>query len=187
MLTRVVAEGVELRALEPWRAAELIAHVDRIRPHLEPWLPLAEVVTDEASARKFLQGYADGTAADGKRIYGLWVDGELAGGVLLRVFDVEQGLCEVGVWIDPAHQGRGLITRAAGLLIDWAVFDRGMRRVEWWCKPDNHRSIGVAKRLGMSREGLLRQIFRMGGEYHDAEVWSVLADEWRASRTSNND
>lgn len=90
MLTRAVTEGAELRALEPWRTPEFHAHIDAIRTHLEPWLPLAEVVTDEASARRFLQGYADGTAQDGKRIYGLWVDGELAGGALFRIFDTDQ-------------------------------------------------------------------------------------------------
>jgi ribosomal-protein-serine acetyltransferase len=180
MLSCAVAEGAELRALEPWQAGEFIAHVDRVREHIAPWIPMAEKAVDEESARAVLQGYADGAAADGKRIYGLWVDGELGGVALFRIFDTDQGFCEVGVWVAPEHQGRGLVTAACSRLIDWAVLVRGMHRVEWWCKPTNDRSIAVAKRLGMTREGLLRSTFPMNGERHDAEVWAVLADEWRA-------
>lgn len=182
MLSCAVAEGAELRALEPWQAPEFFAHVDRVREHIAPWIPMAEKVVDEESARAVLRGYADGAAADGKRLYGLWVDGVLSGVALFRIFDTEQWFCEVGVWIAPEHQGRGLITAAAARLIDWAVDVRGMQRVEWWCEPDNARSQAVAKRLGFSREGLLRSTFVMNGERHDAQVWGILADEWRASR-----
>lgn len=184
MLTRVVAEGVELRALEPWQAAEFYVHVESVREHTAPWIPMTENVVDEESARKVLQNYADGAAADGKRIYGIWVDGELGGVALFRVFDTKEGFCEAGVWIAPEHQGRGLVTSAISRLIDWAVLVRGMHRVEWWCKPTNARSQAVAKRLGMTREGLLRSTFVMNGERHDAEVWAVLADEWRARQSS---
>lgn len=182
MLHRVIDDGAVLRALEPWRAAEFAALTERIREHLRPWLPWATTVVDEDSARELLQGYADATARDGKRIFGLWVDGELVGGVLARVFDLEASVCEVGVWIAPECEGKGLINRAVTALIDWAILERGIARVEWWAVPANTRSLAAAGRLGFAREGRLRQIFPVNGVRHDAEVWSVLADEWRRHR-----
>jgi ribosomal-protein-serine acetyltransferase len=177
MLTLALGDDAELRALEPWQAAEFAAYVDEARPHLAPWLPWANSITDAAGARAFLQRYADRQAAGAGRIYGIWLGSRLVGGALFRVFDAESGVCEVGVWLAPDVQGRGLVTCAAGHLIQWAFDVRGMTRVEWHCVPQNTRSIAVARRLGMSRDGVLRSAFAFNGERHDLEVWSLLAAE----------
>lgn len=177
MLTLALGDDAELRALEPWQAAEFAAYVDDARPHLAPWLPWANSITDEDGARAFLQRYADRQAADEGRIYGIWLGARLVGGALFRVFDTGSGVCEIGVWLAPDVQGRGLVTRAAGHLIRWAFDVRGMTRVEWLCVPQNTRSIAVARRLGMSRDGVLRSAFAFNGERHDVEVWSLLAAE----------
>jgi RimJ/RimL family protein N-acetyltransferase len=182
MLFHPLADGAVLSPLEPWQAADFAAHVERERAHLAPWLPWATRVVDEASARTFLQRYADSQAADGGRLYGIRLAGALAGGVLFRVFEPAYGTCEVGVWLAAGAQGRGLVTRAAAALIDWAFDERRMGRVEWRTLPDNARSIAAAKRLGMTREGVLRSAYPIGGARHDVEVWSVLPDEWRARR-----
>jgi RimJ/RimL family protein N-acetyltransferase len=179
VLTYVLGDGAELRALEPWQAAELAAHVDSERAHLEPWLPLAGVITDTASAEEFLRSYAERQARDAGRIYGIWLDGVLAGGTLFASFDTSDGVCEIGVWIAAGAQGRGLITRAARHMIDWAIGTRGLNRVEWHTYPANARSIAVARRLGMTRDGVLRQARQVNGGRRDVEIWSVLASEWR--------
>ena len=103
----------------------------------------------------------------------------LSGGTLFRVFDTRSGMCEVGVWLAPEAVGRGLVTRAARHMIDWAVGERGLTRVEWRAIPGNERSIAVARRLGMRREGVLRKTFPLRGALHDTEVWALLAEDWR--------
>ncbi|CAM04580.1 RimJ/RimL family protein N-acetyltransferase [Saccharopolyspora erythraea NRRL 2338] len=180
MLSCRLDEGAELRPLEPWQAAEFAAHADRDRAHFEPWLQWTQLVTDEESARAFLQRYADRQAADDGRIYGIWSHGRLVGGTLFRIFSPADGLCEIGVWLSPEAQGRGLITRAARLMIDWAVGERGMHRVEWRNAVENERSKAVAKRLGMTLDGVLREAFPYLGRRFDIEVWSLLASEWRS-------
>lgn len=182
MLVQPIGHGAELRALEPWNAGEFAEHVERARDHLKPWLPWATTIVDEETARAFLQRYADRLAADDGRLYGIWIDGQLMGGTLFRVFDTKTGTCDVGVWLDPGVVGRGLITKAAELMIEWAVCARGMSRVEWRVLPANERSIAVAQRLGMSRDGVLRQAFPLHGTLHDVEVWSLLATEWQARK-----
>jgi RimJ/RimL family protein N-acetyltransferase len=177
MFSAPLGDGAELAPLEPWQAAEFAAYIDKHRSHLAPWLPWATTVTDTDGARDFLQRYADRQAADTGRIYAIRLDGELVGGCLFRIFDLASSTCEVGVWISPDAQGRGLITRASQLLIDWAVRDRGMHRVEWRCMPSNLRSRAVAERLGMTLDGTLRQSFPFNGESVDVEVWSLLATD----------
>ncbi|WP_175408330.1 GNAT family N-acetyltransferase [Streptomyces sp. TRM64462] len=175
-------EGAELCPLEPWQAEEFLAHMDRGREFIGRHNGLPDVVTDVESSRAFLQAYADKTASDTGRIHGIRWDGTLVGAVILRTMDVAQRTAEAGCWLEPAAVGRGLVTRAARVLIDWAVEQRGIHRVEWWVSPDNTPSIAVARRLGMTRDGVLRASHLYRGERHDEEIWSVLAPEWRAAR-----
>jgi ribosomal-protein-serine acetyltransferase len=173
-------DTAELRPLEPWQAAEFAAAVDRAREHLRPWIPFASRVVDVESARELLQRFASKRAEDSGAMYGIWVDGVLRGGTLFPTFDTAMGVCEIGVWLDPSFEGRGLINRAVTHMIDHAVRERGMKRVEWLCAPGNERSKAAATRLGMTHEGTLRSSFVVDGRRHDSEVWSVLADEWLA-------
>lgn len=175
-------DGAELRPLEPWQAEEYLAHLDRGREYIGRYVALPTVCTDLPSARAFLQSYADKAAADTGRILGIWLDGTLVGGVLLRVMDTAAGTCEAGCWLEPSASGRGLVTRAVRVLIDWAVNERGLHRVEWQVSSANTASINVAKRLGMTKEGVLRESYPYRGVRHDMEVWSVLAPEWREAR-----
>lgn len=145
---------------------------------MDPWIPWATFSTDLASATAVLQRYADKQAEDTARIYGIWLDGTLVGGVMFTRFDSTSGVCEVGCWLEAAGEGRGLVTRACRALIDWAFTERGMTRVEWWAAAGNTRSIEVARRLGMTRDGVLRQHSLYRGVRRDSEVWSVLSEEW---------
>ncbi|WP_058043528.1 GNAT family N-acetyltransferase [Streptomyces roseifaciens] len=180
MFALPLGDNAQLRPLEPRHAQEFLAHIDRARPHVDPWIPWATLSTDLASATAVLQRYADGQAGDTARIYGIWLDGTLVGGVMFTKFDAASGVCEIGCWLEADGAGRGLVTRACRTLIDWAFEERGMSRVEWWVAAGNTRSIEAARRLGMTRDGVLRQRYPYRGTRHDSEVWSVLADEWGA-------
>ncbi|MEV5318909.1 GNAT family protein [Streptomyces sp. NPDC052687] len=175
-------DGAELRPLEPWHAEEFLHHLDRGREFINRFVPFGEQATDVAGARELLQRYADGRAADHRSLHGIWLDGTLVGGVLCLNFDAAQGTCEVGCWLEPAGTGRGLVTRAMRVLIDWAVEERGVHRVEWVAAAGNEASLNVARRLGMTRDGVQRESYLHHGVRHDMEIWSVLAPEWRAAR-----
>jgi ribosomal-protein-serine acetyltransferase len=175
-------DGAELRPLEPWQSEEFVAHMDRGRAFIGQHIALADVVADPESARAFLQSYADKAATDTGRIWGIWADGKLVGGVLFRTMDLPQGNAEAGCWLEPSATGRGLVTRAVRLIIDWAIEERGVHRVEWQAAAANEASIAVARRLGMTKDGVLRSSYARKGRRYDMEVWSILAPEWRAAR-----
>ncbi|MER6304768.1 GNAT family protein [Streptomyces sp. NPDC001657] len=172
----------ELRPLEPWQAEEFLAHIDRGREFIGQYIGLADLIVDLDASRSYLHSYAEKAAADTGRICGIWLDGRLVGGVLFRTMDVNQGTAEAGCWLEPSAVGKGLVTRAVRVLIDWAVEERGIHRVEWLVSAANEPSIAVARRLGMTKEGVLREGYLHRGERHDIEVWSVLAPEWRAAK-----
>ena len=114
-------DGAELRPLEPWHAEEFLAHLDRGREFIGQYIPFGTNATDLDSARALLQRTPTSAPPTPGRLYGIWLDGKLVGGVLFLNFDAENGNCEVGCWLEPAGAGRGLVTRAMRVLIDWAV------------------------------------------------------------------
>ncbi|MEV5988506.1 GNAT family protein [Streptomyces sp. NPDC052051] len=181
MFSLPLRDGACLRPLEIWHAEEFAAHMDRAREHIRPWVGAAFVTDDLDGARATLRRYAERQAADGARLYGIWLDGVLVGGVMFVTFDAAWGSCEIGCWLEPAAEGRGLITQACDTLLEWAFTSRGVHRAEWHCRADNRRSAAVAQRLGMTREGVQRESWPYDGVRHDTEIWAVLAPEWHAN------
>lgn len=57
-----------------------------------------------------------------------------------------------------------------------------MHRVEWHASSAGEPGINVARRPGMTRDGVLRENHPHRGVGTDTEVWSVPAPEWRAAR-----
>ncbi|GHI97866.1 GNAT family N-acetyltransferase [Streptomyces olivaceus] len=178
MLSLALRDGVRLRALEVWHAQEFAAHLDRAREHIRPWVGAAFVTDDVAGARATLSRYGESGAADGARLYGIWRDGVLVGGVMYVHFSEALGSCEIGCWLEPSAEGQGLVTAACGALLDWAFTARGLHRAEWHCRADNARSSAVAERLGMSLEGVRREAWPYEGRRYDKQLWAVLAPEY---------
>lgn len=178
MLFLDLGGGARLAALEPWQAEEFFDHVDGIREYLRPFITLPTRVSTVEDARRFLQRYAVSQAEDSGRLYGIWVSGVLSGGTVFRSFDATGGTCEIGVWLSPPVQGRGIMTTAVRHMIDWAITVRGLGRVEWLAVVGNSASTAVAKRVGMRFEGTKRSDYLLNGERYDSEVWSVISTEW---------
>ncbi len=173
-----LSDRAELAPIEVWQSEEFAADLDRAREHIRPWVGPSFLTHTREAARDTVRRYAEARAADRGGLYGIWLDEVLVGGVMFVAFDAAAGWCELGCWLEPDAEGLGLVTAACRYLIDWALRIRGLNRVEWRCRADNVRSAAVARRLGMTCEGVLRQAWLVDGVFHDKQVWSVLAQEW---------
>lgn len=149
----------------------------------EPWAATPPVLADtrsfiEASARNWLAG-TELPAVIAVRQDGQW---QLAGSVSLRIDHYSRN-GELGYWIDAAHEGRGLVSRAAAVVLDQAFGPLGLDRVSLHTDIANQRSRALARRLGFVEEGTLRQGLAFPAERRDMAAYSLLAAEWsRASR-----
>ncbi|MET7641782.1 GNAT family protein [Streptomyces sp. NPDC005438] len=109
-------------------------------------------------------------------------DWQLVGAVTLNC-DMQMRVGELGYWIDPAFEGRGLVTRAATAVLDQAFKHLDLDRVELRTGTDNTRSRSVAHHLGFTEEGLLREaVIFPNGSRDDDVVYGLLAREWLATR-----
>ena len=88
--------------------------------------------------------------------------------------------CEIGFTIAGEHQGRGYATEAARLLVGYLFAGRGKHRVTACCDARNAASAAVLERLGMRREGHLRESTWAKGEWTDDLLYALLHHEWHA-------
>ena len=172
-----LSTSAELRSLELRHAREFAAHMDRAREHIRPWVGPSFLSDDLGGAIATLARYADETARDAARIFGIWDHEVLVGGAMFVEFSPAYGTCELGCWLEPDAEGRGLVTAACSALLEWAFVVRGIHRAEWRCREDNLRSASVARRLGMTYEGTLREAWKVGDTFYNKQVFSILASE----------
>ncbi len=177
MFSIALSSDARLEPLEVWQAGEFAAHLDRARDHIRPWVGPAFVSDDVDGARRTLARYAASAAEDGARLFGIREDGRLLGGVMFVSFSAPAGQCEIGCWLEPAAEGRGLVTAASRVLLDYALGTRSLNRAEWRCRSDNARSSAVAERLGMTLDGTLRGAWLNGGVFHDKQVWGLTRED----------
>jgi RimJ/RimL family protein N-acetyltransferase len=86
---------------------------------------------------------------------------------------------ELGYSLMPRLQGQGLATEAVRLALDFGFDTLGLERVEADVDPRNEPSCRLAERLGFQREGLLRNRWRVGGEFADSILYGLLRPEYR--------
>ncbi|GGO00364.1 hypothetical protein GCM10010969_21470 [Saccharibacillus kuerlensis] len=54
-----------------------------------------------------------------------------------------------------------------------------VHRIYATCRPENEASAKVMKRLGMKREGRIREHLFFKGQFHDSELYSILRHEFK--------
>ncbi len=90
---------------------------------------------------------------------------------------------EIGWTVDPLLWGRGYATEAAQAMLGFAFGEEGAHRVVAFCNANNRASARVMEKLGMQRDGYLRETRWWNGAWADEFVYSILDHEWQDRRT----
>ena len=178
MLTYSFAEGAELRLLEHHHAGELFALIDHNRSFLRQWLPEWDVQKSLDDCKTVIKSSLELLAANSGFSLGIWCKGGLAGVVGAGRLGWENRSTMVGYWLGERFQGKGLVTGACRALMDYLFFELKLHRVEIRCATGNARSCAVPKRLGFSKEGVLRQAQAFDECYLDIVVYALVAEDW---------
>ncbi|QNN52009.1 NUDIX hydrolase [Nocardioides mesophilus] len=148
-----LSDGVVV--LRPWRdddIAEAIAGHDEEIAH---WFgfPVVQPSYEQhrAAVEDWRRWYAEGRS---RVSFVVEHDGRLVGSV--EVQDRGNRTARLSWVLYSGHRGQGFATRAVRLLIGYALDELDMQRVEAEVEPGNERSLRVATRAGMHREGVKR-------------------------------
>lgn len=166
-----------------------------VRPILESDLPSLLAVNGDEEVVRFLGHAPWRTIADAEawfdRISKLQASGSAlefvivgkeTGNVIGRsgLFDFEEvnAHAHLGYVLGRAHWGKGFMREALTALISCAFGEMDLRRLEANVEAHNTASANLLRRLGFTREGVLRERWTTKDGTTDAEVYGLLNHEW---------
>jgi len=102
----------------------------------------------------------------------------------VRSLEPDFGVAEWGFAIASEFWGTGAFVDGARLALDFAFTTIGSHRLEARSATVNGRGNGALRKIGATREGVLRKSFLRNGEYLDQALWTILADDWLAAKAT---
>jgi RimJ/RimL family protein N-acetyltransferase len=118
--------------------------------------------------------------ADGKALplaIVLRASNELIGAIGLEI-DADHERAELGYWIGKPYWGQGYCTEAARAIVPYAFQELGLNRIVAHYFARNPASGRVMEKLGMRREGVLRQDIKKWGKFEDRMVYGLLREDF---------
>lgn len=153
------------------------ANAEHVRPW-EPTLPPGESSGPPVSFAAFVRELDAEGRAGRAMPWCIDVGGRVVG--QLQLFAIVRGAQlsgAAGYWLDAAHTGRGIVTRALALAIDHALGPGGLHRVEVNIRLDNEASLAVVHRLGLRSEGIRERFLHIDGAWRDHRSFAVTTEE----------
>ncbi|MBE9097240.1 GNAT family N-acetyltransferase [Tychonema sp. LEGE 07203] len=89
---------------------------------------------------------------------------------------------EMGYAISSKYWNQGYMSEAVNAMMEFGFREMLLNRIEAKCKVSNIGSARVMEKVGMQLEGILRQQIFVKGEYWDLKIYSILRDDFFASR-----
>ncbi|MEK5331218.1 MULTISPECIES: GNAT family N-acetyltransferase [unclassified Lysinibacillus] len=80
----------------------------------------------------------------------------------------------VGYAMDEIYVGKGIVSEAVELVVQFAFEQIGLHRVEAYVSTENNASIRVLEKSGFQREGLLRKLLYINGQWVDHYMYARL-------------
>jgi RimJ/RimL family protein N-acetyltransferase len=122
-------------------------------------------------ARAFLEEDGIGFGVELKQSH------ELIGAVILHSIHSGHSQAEMGFWMGVNWWNQGYCTEAGELVLRFGFEQRGLNRICAYHMVRNPGAGRVLEKLGMRREGLLRQRVRKAGVYEDVLLWAALRSD----------
>lgn len=139
-----------------------------------------------AAAREFVGWFLDHQRQDPRIKFQLAVtlksNNLLIGNCGIRMDRPNAFQADIGYELDPQYWNYGYATEAAHAIVDFGFNSFDLHRVWSWCVADNTGSAHVLEKLGMRREGHLRENEYYRGRWWDTLMYAILADEWQAHK-----
>ena len=98
--------------------------------------------------------------------------------ISIRYDELQQG--ELAYALNPRFWGKGYATEAAHRGLDYGFSELKLHRIFATCRPENVGSWRVLEKVGLRREGHLRQHRWIRDAWQDSFLYAILDHEWKA-------
>lgn len=179
MFKHIIDKELELKLLDNCDRDELFALIDSNRPHLKQWLPWV----DGTKSSEDLKGFIDSTKQQYINNNGfqlsIWYKRKIAGVIGFHSVNWSNKSTSIGYWLGKEFEGKGIMTRACTVFVDYAFKELKLNRVEIRCAENNYKSRAIPERLGFKNEGTLRESEWLYDHFVSHIVYGMLKDEWK--------
>lgn len=141
------------------------------------WDAHKSISDSKAYLRYIIRQYHDGAPSS----YGIVLKetGHVIGTIGFMAYDAENALAEVGYSLGRAHWNRGYMSEALNAFLELCFTEMQLHRVEGVFDVANPASGHVMEKCGMIREGVFRKRIWNKGQFVDAAVCAILAEDWQ--------
>jgi ribosomal-protein-alanine N-acetyltransferase len=135
-----------------------------------------------AESHEYVLASIEAAGEDPRRVYDLAMilkaDDRLIGRCGFAIGDPDDEQAVLWYTLHPDSWGHGYATEAARAMVDFGFRELGLHRIWADTDPENVASIRVLEKLGMCREGYLRENARINDAWADSLIYAVLEREW---------
>lgn len=178
MFSKKINEHLELRILGYEHVQELYKVTDENREYLRTWLPWIGQTTSENSTRQFIEASLRNFSNNTGLNCGIFYNNSIVGCIGFHGHDWSNLKTSLGYWLAEAYQGKGIMTESCKTMVDYAIRELGLNRVEIRAGVANLKSRAIPERLNFKQEGILRQVEKFDNKFIDHVLYSMIAEEW---------
>ncbi|MFH1699776.1 MAG: GNAT family N-acetyltransferase [Candidatus Zixiibacteriota bacterium] len=103
--------------------------------------------------------------------------GDLIGAIGL-VINQRHNHAEMGYWIGKPYWSKGYCTEAARAILEFGFTELSLHRIHAHYMTRNIASGKIMEKLGMTREGLMRQHIKKWDKFEDIILYGILKSDW---------
>ncbi|WP_280771706.1 GNAT family N-acetyltransferase [Salipaludibacillus daqingensis] len=96
-----------------------------------------------------------------------------------NIRDFTNRVGEIAYIVNPDYWRKGIATDVAKLLIDFGFKELKLHRIYATCDPRNIGSSKILEKIGMIKEGRIREDLLVKDGWRDSLLYSVLEHEWK--------
>lgn len=182
MFIHKINEDISLKLIELNDAERIFELTDKSRNYLSEWLPWLDFTKKVEDSKEFIQNSLKSYAENKSINTVILFKGEIVGVAGFNNINWSNKTAYIGYWLSEEYQGKGIMTKVAKALIDYAFSHLNLNKVEIRAALENEKSRSIPERLGFVNEGSIRQAEWLYDHFVDHIVYGLLADEWNKNR-----
>lgn len=178
MFIQKIDDELALRLTEPQDAQRIFELTESSRPYLREWLPWLDFTQRLEDTQNFIKleraKFLENRSLNTVILY----KGEIVGVSGFNSINHANRIAYIGYWLSHEYQGKGIVTRVARALTEYALVELKLNKVEIRAAVENERSRAIPERLGYTQEGTIRDAEWLYDHFVDHVVYGMLAREW---------
>jgi len=179
MVELKVDSEIVLKEIELSDAEDIFKLIDSDRKNLRTWLSFIDSTKEIEDTKDFIRSILF-LPKDIRDLVTVIIYNEQKIGLIgFKLTDFVNKKTEIGYWISKEFENKGIVTKSVVKMIDYAFNTLNLNRIQIKCGIGNEKSSKIPKKLNFKFEGIERSAELLNGKFIDAEVYSILKDEWK--------